>query len=130
VGSRPNFANFSSMCLRASGYSTIGRPVSMPRQAFVRSSEVGPRPPVVTTRSAREAASRRAPMMRSLLSPTVVWRYMLTPRAASLWLIQAVFVSTRSPSSISVPMVTISALFMSLRPLCIGLFYNPPDGRP
>src|SRR5215210_4899227 len=50
---------------------------------------------------------------------------MATPSSARRWLIQAVFVSTRSPRSISVPMVTISALSM-LFPFIIAVFYNPP----
>src|SRR5919206_4054951 len=54
---------------------------------------------------------------------------MATPSSARRWLIQAVFVSTRSPRSISVPMVTISALSMFF-PFCTQVFYNPPDGGP
>src|SRR3712207_215775 len=49
---------------------------------------------------------------------------MPTPRAASRSLSHAVLVSTRSPSSISVPMVTISALFRLFCPSCMLLFYN------
>src|SRR5687768_2925249 len=49
---------------------------------------------------------------------------MPTPSSARRWLIQAVFVSTRSPRSISVPMVIISALSM-LFPLFMFVFYNP-----
>src|SRR5215208_8346695 len=52
---------------------------------------------------------------------------MATPSSARRWLIQAVFVSTRSPRSISVPMVTISALSM-LFPFIMAVFYNPPHG--
>src|SRR5919109_1603640 len=54
---------------------------------------------------------------------------MPTPRAARRALNHAVLVSTRSPSSISVPMVTISALSM-FRPSRTLVFYNPPNGRP
>src|SRR5215203_889599 len=54
---------------------------------------------------------------------------MPTPSSARCWLIQAVFVSTRSPRSISVPTVTISALSMFL-PSRTQVFYNPPDGEP
>src|SRR5215218_1323540 len=53
---------------------------------------------------------------------------MPTPRLASRWLNHAVLVSTRSPSRISVPMVTISALLRLFSPSCILLFYNPCDG--
>src|SRR5918998_5284418 len=52
-----------------------------------------------------------------------------TPSSARRWLIQAVFVSTRSPRSISVPMVTISALSMFF-PFLMAVFYNPPYGGP
>src|SRR5215204_4088641 len=72
VGLRPNFVNILSTCSLASGYSTISRPVRVERQALVRSSEVGPRPPVVATRSELEAAWRRAATILSELSPTVV----------------------------------------------------------
>src|SRR5215212_224949 len=54
---------------------------------------------------------------------------MPTPRAARWALNHAVLVSTRSPSSISVPMVTISALSMFC-PSRTLVFYNPPNGRP
>src|SRR5215203_4005900 len=54
---------------------------------------------------------------------------MPTPSSARRWLIQAVFVSTRSPRSISVPTVTISALSIFL-PSRTQVFYNPPDGEP
>src|SRR5918997_348632 len=52
---------------------------------------------------------------------------MPTPSSARRWLIQAVFVSTRSPRSISVPMVTISALSMPF-PFVMAVFYNSPGG--
>src|SRR5919112_4966956 len=54
---------------------------------------------------------------------------MPTPSSARRLLIQAVFVSTRSPRSISVPTVTISALCIFL-PSRTQVFYNPPDGGP
>src|SRR5688572_2759157 len=54
---------------------------------------------------------------------------MTTPSSARRWLIQAVFVSTRSPRSISVPTVTISALCI-VCPSRTQLFYNPSDGGP
>src|SRR5687767_580120 len=52
---------------------------------------------------------------------------MPTPSTARRWLIQAVFVSTRSPRSISVPMVIISALSIFF-PSFMLVFYNPADG--
>src|SRR5215204_3706544 len=63
---------------------------------------------------------------------------METPRAASLPLIQAALVSSRSPSRISVPMVRISALLkwfvrasgaVPIFSFCIPLFYNPHHDR-
>ena len=51
---------------------------------------------------------------------------MPTPSRARLLLNQAVFVSTRSPNSISVPMVMISARsILFFRSFCIPVFYNP-----
>ena len=51
---------------------------------FVRSSLVGPRPPVVITAPVRSSASRTAAAIASAVSPTVVRRAISTPSAASV----------------------------------------------
>ena len=68
-----------------------------------------PRPPVVTTRSERFHARSSVPTTRPRLSPTTLVWFRSMPRAGSCCAIQALFVSTISPSRISVPIATISA---------------------
>ena len=75
----------------------------------VRSSSVGPSPPVVITRSERSHARPSVSMTRPMLSPTTLVWFRSMPRAGSCCAIQALFVSTISPSRISVPIATISA---------------------
>ena len=52
---------------------TRGRPKAAARVCLVRSSQVGPRPPVVMMMSARPLAMSTAARSRSGLSPTTVW---------------------------------------------------------
>ena len=67
-------AGFSaSKNARTAGSSTNGIPISSAQTSFVISSSVGPRPPPMITRSALESAVRKTSVMRSRLSPTVVW---------------------------------------------------------
>ena len=53
---------------------SMGRPKNSATISLVRSSSVGPSPPVVMTMSARDSASASACLTRAGLSPTVVWR--------------------------------------------------------
>ncbi len=57
----------------------IGTPAASAAQAAVRSSEVGPSPPLTTQKSAREPVSSSAPRMSSLRSPTTVVRRNVRP---------------------------------------------------
>ena len=75
----------------------------------VRSSSVGPSPPVVTTRSARSHARPSVSVTRPRLSPTTLVWFRSMPSAGSRCAIHELFVSTISPSRISVPIATISA---------------------
>src|SRR5579863_4506444 len=106
---QPCALNRSSIARRLASWSTSGRFVARAIASRVRSSTVGPRPPAQIATSARASASRTASAMRCSLSPTDVSRWTFTPTAASDRAIVAVLVSTRWPSSSSVPIVMISA---------------------
>ena len=67
---RPIFAKKDSIWRSAGSYSSTPRPSASQTASFVRSSIVGPRPPVVTMPSARASAARIARAIRSRLSPT------------------------------------------------------------
>ena len=75
---------------------------------LVRSSLVGPSPPVVITAPVRSSASRTAAAICSASSPTVVRRTTSTPLAASAREMCAAFVSIVKPRRSSSPMVTSS----------------------
>ena len=63
----------SAMRSSSASSSTISRPWNSPTTSAVRSSAVGPRPPLVTTRSSPWAAMKRsAASMSSRRSPTIV----------------------------------------------------------
>ncbi|OPZ68273.1 MAG: hypothetical protein BWY81_00909 [Firmicutes bacterium ADurb.Bin467] len=74
VISRPMRRMRSSIAARLCACRSIGSPKNSPTISFVRSSSVGPSPPVVITMSARESPSAIAAFTRAGLSPTVVWR--------------------------------------------------------
>ena len=83
--------------------------MSSARQLRVRSSWVGPNPPHTMTASARDAAERIAPTIRSALSPTFDWYRQSIPASASCSPIHDELVSTIWPSNNSVPTATTSA---------------------
>src|SRR5436190_14161476 len=88
---------------------TSGTPARSASPCRVRSSAVGPRPPVATMTSARSHACRKTRTLSVRWSPTVVWNATGTPisssRSASHWLL----VSSRWPVVSSSPMEMISA---------------------
>ena len=86
----------------------IARPKSAAIDGLVRSSDVGPSPPVVITPSARSSASPTTAAMATASSPTDVRRAMVIPTAASSRARCAPFVSIVNPSSSSSPIVTSS----------------------
>ena len=71
------------MASQLASSNSMGRPSSSAAISFVRSSCVGPRPPVVITRSLRDSASESASRIRPGLSPTVWCQSTLMPRACS-----------------------------------------------
>src|SRR5262249_45827591 len=83
----------------------------------VKSSWVGPRPPVVKTRSARCKARANPSVSMARLSPMMETPCSSIPSAGSRAAIKAEFVSVSSPMSNSVPMEKISA-FTRILPGC------------
>ena len=75
----------------------------------VRSSGVGPRPPLVTTRSTRPSAAVMASAMVSRSSGSCVMRRTSTPRSVSERARSPLLVSRVSPTSSSAPMARSSA---------------------
>ena len=63
------FTRTTPSCSRLAACSSSGAPVTRATVSLVRSSSVGPRPPVVMTRSLRVRASRRTCSSRPALSP-------------------------------------------------------------
>jgi hypothetical protein len=84
IGRWNSRVNRSSIQARCSSSSTMPRPNSAAIEGLVRSSLVGPSPPVVITAPARSRPSRTAAAIASAVSPTVVRREISTPSAASV----------------------------------------------
>ena len=126
------------MIANASGDSSSGAFETTARTSRVRSSAVGPRPPVAITTSARMHAIRKASIPASSVSATVVWNVTGIPRTPSSAEIQRLFVSSRWPVVNSSPMAITSARILrpfSLRCLamktearCRGFAENRPEG--
>src|SRR5512133_524705 len=124
----PMRPNRSRSHASSSGWRTRATPATSARASRVTSSWVGPRPPVRRTASARPRASRMASAMRSVLSPTTVWRRQSQPTSARRWPIQAALVLTIWPSSSSVPtpMISQRTLAPCREPTAAGML----PGRP
>ncbi len=71
---RPNFRKRSSIPRSTAGFSSRRRPSSCATASRVRSSSVGPRPPLEMTISTRSSASRKALRISSSSSLTTVLR--------------------------------------------------------
>ena len=69
---RPRDLNNDSMWSSDGPCSCVPTPIAVAIASRVRSSAVGPKPPVATTTSARVAASRNDAASSSIRSPTVV----------------------------------------------------------
>ena len=72
VITNPRLRNRLSICSRRPSSSTSFLPVTSATLSRVRSSWVGPRPPLVTTTSERSSALSITSFMRPGLSPTTV----------------------------------------------------------
>ena len=71
---RPRASMRARIPSQMAGCSTRGAPKAAAIASVVRSSGVGPRPPVVISTRQRPAAARTAAINRSRLSPTTSWR--------------------------------------------------------
>src|SRR6478609_6475635 len=94
---------------RVGGSTSSGSPHSSATDSRVRSSGVGPSPPVVTTRSARVRASRSAATTTGWSSGRFATRSTVTPFATSDRARSPLLVSVVSPTVSSVPIATSSA---------------------
>src|SRR5690349_20450635 len=112
AGTRPMRANRSTKSAHTWSSNRSGIPNSPATACLLRSSRVGPRPPVVSTAPVRASASATADRMASGSSPTLARRTTCAPTAEAARASSAPFVSTVNPSSSSVPMVS-SSMFMS-----------------
>ena len=100
---------YSRRRARLSASSSNGTFATRATVSLVRSSSVGPSPPVVITTSARPRASRRAASRRGPLSPRVCTCKRSTPRAESSRATWAASALTVCPKRSSVPTEMISA---------------------
>ena len=103
VISRPNLRKRSRMASSDGRSSSSGTPMAAATTSAVRSSSVGPRPPLMTTRSERPVVSRMAESRSSRSSETSVFRRAMTPRSQSRSMSQAELVSTICPVRSSSP---------------------------
>ena len=106
---RPRCWKNRSMNSSDGSWSTSSTPASCARASRVRSSSVGPSPPVISTMSARSAAMRNAWTFSSRSSATVVCQWTGMPSSASSRLSHWLLVSSFCPLVSSVPMAMISA---------------------
>ena len=95
----PRRRNRWSICSSRPASRNSLRPHTSAMTSRVRSSWVGPSPPLVMTRSARSRARPMTSFMRPGLSPTMVLKKRLIPRSERRWAIHAELVSTICPSS-------------------------------
>ncbi len=86
-------ANIASIAASEAASSTRGTAAHCARASRVRSSCVGPRPPVMMTTSARSNAARKAARWSSNSSPKVVWKATGIPIEPSCWLSHRLLVS-------------------------------------
>ncbi len=105
---------------------TTGRPTTAARASRVKSSGVGPMPPLTSNRSLPWASRLMAASMAISSSDTLACSTTRTPAAASSCANQAVFVSTVSPLTISSPTLRTRATG-ALRADIASRLAPPPD---
>ena len=106
---RPNEANSLRMSSATSCEKVSPTPATCATSSVVRSSAVGPMPPVEITTSACVMACRHAHTMRSATSPTVTMDATSRPASISLSAIWLALVSTTFPVVISSPVLRMAA---------------------
>ena len=105
---RPRRAQRSVSSRQISSRNSSGAAKSSATATLVRSSFVGPNPPVVMTRRVRPSACATASRTASGASGTEVRRVIRKPAPESAWPRKAELESTMKPRSSSLPMVTSS----------------------
>ena len=122
---RPKRANRAFSSSMSAGSRRRGRPSAAAAASRVRSSSVGPRPPVEITISARASALRKADSRSDASSATVTRAPVSMPTSSSFAVRYSAFVSERSGVSSSVPTARISALIID-PPSHNALSNSPP----
>ena len=113
VGVRPQADSRADILSSASDRRRSGRRVTAATASRVRSSDVGPKPPVTIITSARVAATRSVSAISSSSSPTTDLHRTSTPRDPSRADKKREFVSRRPPMSNSEPIAMISPRFIA-----------------
>lgn len=111
---RFRFLKIPSMCRHDGSWYSSGAPASSARISRVRSSSVGPNPPVLMTRPALRLAIEKQSRLAARSSAMVVCQPTSIPCSASSRLSQALLVSRLRPEVSSLPIEMISALVMRL----------------
>jgi hypothetical protein len=101
-----NFRNRARMALHARALKTSGRSNAAAAAGRVKSSSVGPRPPVRITAAAREDALRISSTIRPRSSGQVAWKAISNPNGSNSRAISWRCVSRDRPRRSSVPVVT------------------------
>ena len=120
-----SMSRFGKRCSSGSSFAAIrpcsgsssarSRPWNAATTSIVRSSAVGPRPPlVITSATPCDASHSRAPRMSSGRSPTTTVVSWSTPSSVSRSASHGPFASRTRPLSTSVPVMTMPARGMSL----------------
>src|SRR5438105_4586580 len=107
------------MCSADSSSKYTPRPRVAASVSVVRSSAVGPRPPVAITRSAWSSPLAKAQRIRSASSPTVITATRSTPISKSLSARKLEFVSTVRPEVSSSPVERMTAFSITCPPVRI-----------
>ena len=118
--SRPKLRKRPWMARRISSLRCSLRPSRSATASRVRSSSVGPSPPLEITSGTRSSASRNAALNSSRSSPTIVLRTTSMPRRFSSSVRKRELVSSRSGVSSSEPTAMISAFISSKIPRVAG----------
>ena len=111
---RPSRRKRSSMCFITASFRTSLRPSNSATASRVKSSCVGPSPPLAITSSTRPSAPRKASFTSSFRSPTTVLRVTTMPRRFNWPVRNSELVSVRSGVSSSEPTAMISAFMILL----------------
>src|ERR1700733_3870522 len=120
--------NRSAMASRKSSRKISLRPVAAATASRVKSSSVGPRPPVRITIGTRAIASRIDAVSNSRSSPTIILRRTSTPRELRWSVMKRELVSTRWDVKSSDPTAMISASIKLRELAAFDAYIDAVDG--